>query len=301
MGRPQTEYLNKDAIKTGSHVLYAAVAPASYPDELTTLAAVDYKTRTLAQTLRIEQLIREVFDGLDWKNCGALDDGKLNPEPKVSTREHHNVADTKVVTDFPVKYTAKLFELENPVVEPIMACNLKTFVNVPGTAVTGRSFTIPAGFTFGKGYKLPFSNADKSQPTITPPVGAVLNEDFIIQPLDNGEFAIAIVLGSKYTVNTSAITFTCAYTPTAYRVVGAGGISELTNIAIKICMIDSNSRLISWIVPKCTQTKGFDLEGKKYNDDKPDIGSDVEIDGELDIRLPAGFQSYIRHDEVNVA
>lgn len=310
MSTPQTSYLNKDAIMQGAHSVLAAIAPTSYPAELLALAKVSKADRTSAQTLRIAQLLHETFEALDWKNCGALDDGKISAENKVVTREHQNVMDTKGVNDQTVKYTAKMLELTNPVVEPILACGLKTFVNVPGTAVTGATFEIPANFTYGKAYRIPNKNSDGTVPTIATVISATdgainLNEDYILQPNDDGSWNIVLVANADaaktMTTTNQKITVTYGYTPVAYRMIGEGGVSELTYISLKVLMIDEHGKARWWIIPKCVSTKGFEMAATKYNDDKKDIGIDVEVDGELDITLPVGFQDFWRHDEVNAA
>lgn len=310
MGRPQTEYINASKILVGAHALFAAPAPASYPEALVALAAKNPKLLTNAEKLQIADLIKSTFDALPWVNCGALDDGKLESENKVNTREHQNVLDQDQVTDNTTKYTAKLFELMNPVVEPTLACGLKSFINVPGDAVTGKSFVIPSGFSYGKAYKIPFQNADGAEPTISSPTGSVdgsltRNDDFIVQNNGDGSYSIIPFQNasgsSALTTTAQTLTFTLAYTPTAYRLVGEGGLTDIEFLAIKIVNFDTNNLPRSWIIPRCSQTKGFNMDGKKYNDDKPDVGTDVEINGKLDTRLPAGFQGLIRHDEVNVA
>ena len=310
MPNPQTSYLNKEAMLRGAHSVFAAVAPTSYPDELLTLAKVARADRTSEQTLRIAQLLHETFEALDWKNCGALDDGKISAENKVVTREHQNVMDTKAVNDQTVKYTAKMLESTNPVVEPILACGLKTFVNVPGTAVSGATMVIPSGFIYGKGYKIPNQNADGTAPTIATVVGSVdgaltVNDDYVLQPNGDGSFSIVPFHNasgsSAITTTAQTITITYGYTPTAYRMVGEGGITELTYITLKVLMVESTGKARWWIIPKCVSTKGFELAATKYNDDKADIGIEVEVDGELDLSLPAGFQDFWRHDEVNAA
>lgn len=310
MPNPQTSYLNKDAILRGAHSVFAAVAPSSYPEELKTLAKVAPADRTPAQTLRIAQLLHDTFEALDWHNCGALDDGKISAENKVVTREHQNVMDTKGVNDQTVKYTAKMLEVTNPVVEPILACGLKTFVNVPGTAVSGATMTIPSGFVWGRGYKIPNQNADGSAPTIASVVagtdGALANkDDYLIQSNSDGSYSIVLFQNasgsSAMTTNEQDVVITYGYTPTAYRMVGEGGITNLTYISLKVLMVEGNGKARWWIIPKCVSTKGFEMAATKYNDDKADIGIEVEVDGELDLSLPAGFQDFWRHDEVNAA
>lgn len=310
MPNPQTNYLNPDVILRGAHSILVAKYPDSYPEELLTLAKVNYKERTAAQKIRIAQLLHETFEALDWKNCGALDDGKIAVENKVATREHQNVADRKGVNDQSVKYTAKMLEVTNPVIEPILACGLKTFVNVPGDAVAGATMVIPSGFVYGKGYKIPNQNADGTAPTIASVVGSVdgaltVNDDYVLQPNGDGSYNIVPFHNasgsSAITTTAQTITITYGYTPTAYRMVGEGGITELTYISLKVLMVESTGKARWWIIPKCVSTKGFEMAATKYNDDKADIGIEVEVDGELDLSLPVGQQAYFRHDEVNAA
>ena len=290
MAKPQTNFISEGGVLCGAHALFATKTRPTLPANFSTLSDDDKVTALI-----------NAWNAVDWTNCGALDEGKLSGENKSAKREIQNVADKTIVSDQTVKYTAKLYELMNPVVEPILAAGLCSFKNIPGTAVSGASFVIPAGFTFGKAYKLPYRNASGAQPTITPPSGAVLNDDFIIQPTDDGGFAIAIIQGTKYTVNTSAITFTVAYTPTATRVVGTGGKTDVEYIAIKVVCENESGKLVEWIIPKCTSTKGFDYAAKKYNDEKNMVSFDVEITGELELSYPSGYQLYFRLDEVNVA
>ena len=290
MAKPQVNFINESSVLCGAHALYATKNKPTLPANFSTLSDAD-KVAALVTAWR----------GVSWTNCGALDEGKLSGENKSGKREVQNVADKTIVTDQSVKYTAKLYELMNPVVEPILGAGLSSFTNIPGTAVTGASFVIPAGFTFGKGYKIPYKNASGAQPTITPPSGAVLNTDFIVQPTDDGGYAIAIIQGTKYSTNTSAITFTCAYTPTATRVVGTGGKTDVEYIALRIVCENESGQIVEWIVPKCTSTKGFEYAAKKYNDEKNQIAFDVEVNGELELSYPSGYQLYFRLDEVNAA
>ena len=296
MANPQTTFINESTVLCGAHVLYATknkpVLPANFSsltDEQKVLALVT------------------AWKAVSFTNCGALDEGKLSGENKSSKREVQNVADKTIVSDQTAKYTAKLYELMNPVVEPILAAGLSSFVNVPGTAVTGATHVIPAGFSYGKAYILPFKNASKAAPTITTVSAATdgtltLNEDYIIQPTDvDGEYAIAIIDSAAVTTNNQAIAITASYTPAASRIVGTGGKTDVDYIAIKIACENESGDVVEWIVPKCTSTKGFEYAAKKYNDEKNQVAFDVEINGELELSYPKGFQLYFRIDEVNVA
>ena len=126
MAKPQVNFINESSVLCGAHALYATKNKPTLPANFATLSDAD-KVAALVTAWR----------GVSWTNCGALDEGKLSGENKSGKREVQNVADKTIVTDQSVKYTAKLYELMNPVVEPILGAGLSSFTNIPGTAVTG--------------------------------------------------------------------------------------------------------------------------------------------------------------------
>ena len=296
MGTPQTSFKNEGAVLCGAHALFATKNKPVLPSNFASLSDSD-KAIALVTAWR----------AVSFTDCGALDEGKLSGENKSSKREIQNIADKTVVTDQTAKYTAKLYEYMNPEVEAILSAGLSSFASIPGTAVTGATHVIPAGFTYGKAYPIPFRNASKAAPTIVSVTGSsngtlTLNEDYIIQPTDtDGEFAIAIIDSALMTTNNQTITIVANYIPAAARIVGTGGKTDVEYIAIKIVCENESGKLVEWIVPKCTSTKGFEYAAKKYNDEKPMIAFDVEINGELETTYPKGYQLYFRIDEVNAA
>ena len=203
MANPQTTFINESTVLCGAHVLYATKNKPVLPSNFSSLTD---EQKVLA--------IVNAWKAVSFTNCGALDEGKLSGENKSSKREVQNVADKTIVSDQTAKYTAKLYELMNPVVEPILAAGLCSFKNIPGTLVSGATHTIPSGFSYNKAYILPFKNASGAQPTISSVSGAtdgalVEGTDYIIQSTDTaGVFAVVILDSITVTTTAQASTVT---------------------------------------------------------------------------------------------
>lgn len=303
------QFLNQETIIRGDHSMFALPRIESYPAELTDLAKINYKIRTVAQNNRIGVILKDFLSSQSWINCGAMTDGKLEADNKVVTREFHNIQDTDIPVDHTTKYAVTLYESTHRVVEPILACGLKTFSEIAGAAVPAAEFVIPEGFTLGKAYRIPGRNSDGSAPTIATVVGSVdgaltKDEDYVLQPNDDGSWNIVPFINADatkdLTTTSQTLTVTYAYTPSSARVVGEGGIESMSSILVMLWKKETTGKVRWWVLPKVTQTKGFNMDSKKYNDEKGDVGANVEVNGKLEDRLPAGFQGLIRYDEVNV-
>ena len=86
MSIPQTEALNETAILAGAHMLKVTserpILPANFS--------------SLSEQSKVKALV-DAWMAVDWKNCGALDDGKFSGENKSSKREIQNIADKTIV------------------------------------------------------------------------------------------------------------------------------------------------------------------------------------------------------------
>lgn len=300
MANAQTTYKDESSVLLGSHVLFlSSQRPNWSADQLARFK--NYPNMTITQKQAVVNEIKAAFLALSWVDAGALDDGKLSEENTSKKRERQNVPDKTTVTDQTTKYSAKLYEFLHPEVEPIIF-PLSEQINLPGTSQT-QTFTLQEGFVFGKNYRIPFKNADGSKPTFGLATGSidttlVENEDYTISLGDDGYCYLSVIDSATVSTNAQTVSLDVTFIPQAERVVGTGGKTDIPYCCVMVVNTNEKGKTRRWIIPKGSSVKGMELAFKKYNNEDPEVAVDIEINGEIDLDLPVGFQLRFRIDGV---
>lgn len=177
-------------------------------------------------------------------NCGALSGLKVKESLTMGKEENDNAdADENNVSGQDLELEAMLHEFLSAAVWDILRGGFDDKEVTPGTTVTGSSFVIPTGFTFNKGYLIPYKNADGSAPTITAAIGSAdaaltENDDYILQPNGDGSWNIVPLdsAGASSSLSTTAqtLTFTITYTPAASVTYKSGAKTEIPFVIAEI-------------------------------------------------------------------
>ena len=179
-----------------------------------------------------------------WVNCGALSGLKVKENLTMGKEENDNAdADENNVSAQDLDLEATLHEYLNGAVWDILRGGFDKKTVTPGTTVTGASFVVPSGFTFSKGYLIPFKNADGSAPTITAATGTTdgaltADDDYLLQPNGDGTWNIVPLdnAGASSSLSTTAqtLTFTITYTPAAEVTYQSGSKTEIPYVMARI-------------------------------------------------------------------
>lgn len=202
-----------------------------------------------------------------------------------------------------MKASAKteLYQIRLDVINKL-AGDVMNVTAVPGTAVTGRTHSIQAGFEKGRLYILPGQNADGSAVTVASVKQgstSLAAADWTLAKDQSGRCGV-ILTSAGAADATKAVTVTYGYTPAAHYKVTMGAAT----VDIRKRMVRFSKRvdgkLFQVTLYSAAMSNGITLSFPGADEENP-VRIPIEMEGSLDTSRASGDQLLEIIDEIGVA
>lgn len=207
----------------------------------------------------------------------------------------------KFVRNMQAKATTELYQIRMPVINKL-AGGVMNVESVAGSAVTGKTHTIDAGFKKGMLYVLPGQNASGTVQTVASVkqgTSSLAAADYTMAMDASGRWGI--ILTTSGAADTSkGVVVTYGYTPAAHYKVTMGDTA--VDITKKIVRFSKTvgGKLFQVTLYSAAMSNGIKLSFPGADEENP-VRIPIELEGNLDTSRASGDQLLEIIDEIGVA
>lgn len=207
----------------------------------------------------------------------------------------------RFIRNMKAKASTELYQIRMPVINKL-AGGIMNITSVAGSAVSGVTHTIAAGFEKGMLYILPGQNASGLVQTITTVKQgstSLTGSDYSMAKDSSGKWGIILTTGGSADV-TKNVVVTYGYTPVAHYKVTMGDTA--VDIAKKVVRFSKTvgGKLFQVTLYSAAMSNGIKLSFPGADEENP-VKIPVELEGDLDTSRASGDQLLEIIDEIGVA
>ena len=207
----------------------------------------------------------------------------------------------KFVRNMRATASTELYQIRMPVINKL-AGGVMNVQSVAGSAVSGQTHTIDAGFEKGRLYILPGQNASGAAQSITnvkQGSSALAAADYTLAKDASGRWGIILTTAGSADI-TKSVVVTYGYTPAAHYKVTMGDTA--VDITKKIVRFSKtvDGKLFQVTLYSAAMSNGIRLSFPGADEENP-VRIPIELEGDLDTSRASGDQLLEIIDEIGVA